>query len=79
MLKNYLLIMPQSLNPVRFGWWWWGGGEYEGGYPDTSKFTKDNMYLMDLNMRLGKKKKKQDTYLSCMDLSRPPVFKIAVT
>lgn len=57
MLKNYLLIMPQSLNPVRFGWWWWGGGEYEGGYPDTSKFTKDNMYLMDLNMRLGKKKK----------------------
>lgn len=32
-------------------------GEYEGGYPDTSKFTKDNMYLMDLNMRIEKKKK----------------------
>lgn len=54
-------------------------GEYEGGYPDTSKFTKDNMYLMDLNMRIEKKKKKQDAYLSRMDLSRPPVFKIAMT
>ena len=53
-------------------------GEYEGGYPDTSKFTKDNMYLMDLNMRI-EKKKKQDAYLSRMDLSRPPVFKIAMT
>ena len=52
-------------------------GEYEGGYPDTSKFTKDNMYLMDLNMRI--EKKKQDAYLSRMDLSRPPVFKIAMT
>ena len=54
-------------------------GEYEGEYPDTSKFTKDNMYLMDLNMRIEKKKKKQDAYLSRMDLSRPPVFKIAMT
>ena len=71
MLKNYLLIMPQSLNPVRF----WG--EYEGGYPHISKFTRDNMYLMDLTMKY--KNKKQDTYLLCMDLSRPPVFKIVMS
>ena len=37
-------------------------GEYEGGYPDTSKFTKDNMYLMDLNMRIEKKKTKNKTH-----------------
>lgn len=40
-----------------------GGGEYEGGYPDTSKFTKDNMYLMDLNKRLGKKKKRHIPFM----------------
>ena len=62
MLKIYHVIRPQSLNPVRFL------GEYEGGYPHMSKFTRDNIYLMDLNMRI--EKKKQDPYLSCMDLSR---------